>query len=102
MILFGAPVKTNIFQTILIALHLALLGIYPLSSVTPKVDTIHRIITLEYKADADVLKWTYWGAIGTLIGAWLGAVHISLDWDRKWQVHELEILAYRRNGPFQL
>ena len=41
---------------------------------------------MEYHATNDVLKWTYWAAIGTVIGAWLGAVPIPLDWDREWQV----------------
>ena len=39
----------------------------------------------------DVQKWAYWGALGTCIGAWLGAVPIPLDWDREWQVSPLEI-----------
>jgi GPI biosynthesis protein family Pig-F len=87
MILFGAPLTTHTSQTMLTAVHLAVLCTYPLSSsITPTLENIRQLITLEYHADADVLKWTYWGAIGTLIGAWLGAVPIPLDWDREWQV----------------
>ena len=47
---------------------------------------MRELITLEYTTEIDVLEWTYWGAIGTFIGAWLGAVPIPLDWDREWQV----------------
>jgi len=43
---------------------------------------------LEYEPDIDVVKWTYFGAIGTLVGAWLGAAPIPLDWDREWQVFQ--------------
>jgi phosphatidylinositol glycan class F len=78
---------THTQQTVLAAFHLALLCTYPLSSsITPTINNIRHLITLEYNTDADVLKWTYWGAIGTLLGAWLGAVPIPLDWDREWQV----------------
>ena len=47
---------------------------------------MRQLITLEYSTDVDVLKWTYWGGLGTLLGAWVGAVPIPLDWDRDWQV----------------
>jgi phosphatidylinositol glycan class F len=87
IILFGAPLTTHTPQTLLTALHIALLSTYPLSSsITPTTENIRRLITLEYHTDVDVLKWTYWAGIGTVIGAWLGAVPIPLDWDRDWQV----------------
>jgi phosphatidylinositol glycan class F len=31
--------------------------------------------------------------VGTLIGAWVGAVPIPLDWDREWQKWPVTILA---------
>jgi GPI ethanolamine phosphate transferase 2/3 subunit F len=87
IILFGAPVTTHTPQTLLTALHIALLSSYPLSSSIPaNVENIRQLVTLEYHAEVDVLKWNYWGAIGTVLGAWLGAVPIPLDWDREWQV----------------
>ena len=73
-------------QTFQTALHIALLASYPLSSaIPPTVENMRQLITLEYTTDIDVLEWAYWGAIGTFIGAWLGAVPIPLDWDREWQ-----------------
>ena len=78
---------THVLQTILAALHIALLSTYPLSSsIKPNPENIRQLVTLEYDAEFDVMKWTYWGAIGTVIGGWLGAVPIPLDWDREWQV----------------
>lgn len=32
------------------------------------------------------------GSIGTIIGAWLGAVPIPLDWDREWQKWPVTVL----------
>jgi len=94
IILFGAPLTTHTQQTVLAAFHFALLCTYPLSSsITPTINNLRHLITLEYNADADVLKWTYWGAIGTLLGAWLGAVPIPLDWDREWQKWPITIVV---------
>ena len=79
---------THTSQTLLTAIHIALLSTYPLSSSLPyNAENIRQLITLEYHPDVDVMKWSYWGAIGTVIGAWLGAVPIPLDWDRDWQVY---------------
>lgn len=78
---------THTPQTLLTGLHIALLSTYPLSSSIPSsLENIRQLLTLQYHADFDVLKWTYWGGIGTVMGAWLGAVPIPLDWDREWQV----------------
>jgi GPI ethanolamine phosphate transferase 2/3 subunit F len=104
IVLFGAPLTTHTAENFLTATHLTLLSIYPLSSpIIPTVENMRRLVTLEYDADVDILKWTYWGAIGALLGAWLGAVPIPLDWDRDWQVYgHLENQAYlNRNGPLQ-
>lgn len=31
----------------------------------------------------------YYPTVGTIIGAWAGAIVIPLDWDRPWQVIKL-------------
>ena len=62
-------------------LHLSTLLIPPTQSRNDST-----LITLEYTAGIDVLKWTYRGALGTVIGARLGAVPVSLRWNRDWQV----------------
>jgi len=87
IVLFGAPLTTYTPETLLAAAHIALLSTYPLSSsLATSLETVRQLITLEYSTDIDVLKWTYWGGMGTVLGAWLGAVPIPLDWDRDWQV----------------
>jgi len=91
IVVFGAPLTTHIPQTLLTALHIALFCAYPLSSsITLNSENMRQLITLEYHADVDVLKCAYWGGIGTIIGAWLGAVPIPLDWDREWQVNNCD------------
>jgi len=74
-------------ETLLTASHIALLSAFPLSaSISLSHENIARVLKLQYYSEFDILTWTYWGAVGTLVGAWLGAAPIPLDWDRDWQV----------------
>lgn len=54
-------------------------------------------LPLIYAHGVDAVKWrdvaslatpvdeVFGASLGTLIGAWIGAVPIPLDWDREWQ-----------------
>ncbi len=40
-----------------------------------------------FKGDCDPLsRCLYYNTLLTLVGAWLGAIPIPLDWDKDWQV----------------
>ncbi|KAL8896994.1 MAG: hypothetical protein Q9207_007444 [Kuettlingeria erythrocarpa] len=41
------------------------------------------------------LPWdgVWGGTVGTVVGAWLGAVPIPLDWDREWQKWPVTIVT---------
>ncbi|KAI4844064.1 hypothetical protein E4T45_08310 [Aureobasidium sp. EXF-8846] len=89
LVLFGAPLTSHQIHTLYCGLHISLLAAYPLF----------------YVHGVDAAKWTEVGAlaapidevfgatVGTLIGAWVGAVPIPLDWDREWQKWPVTILA---------
>ncbi|KAK6007661.1 hypothetical protein QM012_004475 [Aureobasidium pullulans] len=89
LILFGAPLTSHQAHTLYCGLHISLLAAYPLF----------------YVHGVDAAKWTEVGAlaapidevfgatVGTLIGAWVGAIPIPLDWDREWQKWPVTILA---------
>ncbi|KAF2453649.1 GPI biosynthesis protein Pig-F [Lineolata rhizophorae] len=81
IILFGAPVTSHLQHTLLLASHVALLA-GPALVGTRGVDTKRwrAVISLETPLDEAVAA-----ALGTLIGMWIGAVPIPLDWDREWQ-----------------
>ncbi|KAJ5278704.1 hypothetical protein N7478_004076 [Penicillium angulare] len=89
LVLFGAPLTTHNYETVLCAAHMALLSASGLiyahgveASVWKEVWGIAR------PADA------VWGsALGTGLGAWLGAIPIPLDWDRPWQAFPITILT---------
>ena len=76
MILLGAPLTTHLPHTLLASAHFSMLAIMPLAYV-------HGIdINRWREAFAAMLPVdeVYGAALGTVIGAWLGAVPIPLDW----------------------
>lgn len=89
-ILLGAPFTTHQPQTLLFSAHVAVLAVYP----------------LVYELGVDGEKWKrifearsvgngreFWGGAAALVGAWVAAVVIPLDWDRVWQRWPVPILV---------
>lgn len=85
-VLLGAPFLSNFEETIMFSLHLTVLSVFPvflhfevnnfailLDLLTePPKDTVQNMVVFQMQM--------------TLLGAWLGAVPIPLDWDREWQI----------------
>ncbi|KAI9791687.1 MAG: Glycosylphosphatidylinositol (GPI) anchor assembly protein [Piccolia ochrophora] len=89
MILFGAPLTTHLSHTTLTAAHLALLAVMPLAYV-------HGVDAQRWREIASAMMpqdEVYGATVGTLVGAWLGAVPIPLDWDREWQKWPVTIIT---------
>ncbi|KAI1360385.1 GPI biosynthesis protein family Pig-F-domain-containing protein [Xylaria arbuscula] len=89
LVLFGAPFLTHIPHTFLCALHLSLLGLYPLFYARG-VANKDWLEILSARAPFDE---AFGGLVGAGLGAWLGAVPIPLDWDREWQKWPVTILC---------
>lgn len=89
MILFGAPVLSHGSHTLLCAAHIAVLGLFPLFYVHG-VDASAWVAVGGFNAPLDE---AFGGFAGALVGGWLGAVPIPLDWDREWQRWPVTILA---------
>ncbi|KAK3988321.1 putative glycosylphosphatidylinositol anchor biosynthesis protein 11 [Cladorrhinum sp. PSN332] len=89
MVLFGAPVLSHGSHTLLCAAHMAVLGLFPLFYVHG-VDGSAWAAVGGFKAPLDE---TFGGFVGALVGGWLGAVPIPLDWDREWQRWPVTILV---------
>ncbi|KAK4122415.1 mitochondrial carrier [Parathielavia appendiculata] len=81
MVLFGAPFLTHGAHTLLCAAHLAVLALFPLFYIHG-VDGAAWAAVGSFSAPLDE---TFGGLVGGVVGAWLGAVPIPLDWDRDWQ-----------------
>lgn len=80
-VLFGAPLLDHVPHTILCSAHFALLGLFPIFYARG-VDGEALVAVAGASAPLDE---TFGGLAGAVMGAWLGAVPIPLDWDRDWQ-----------------
>ena len=88
-VLFGAPVTTHRPETFLGAVHMAVLAAPPLFYA-------HGLDSAAWKEVGRALLPfdEAWGAaMGTAVGAWLGAIPIPLDWDRDWQRWPVTIIT---------
>ena len=81
LVLFGAPLLDHVAHTALCAAHFALLGLFP-TFYARGVDAQALVAVAGLAAPLDE---TLGGLVGAVLGAWLGAVPIPLDWDRAWQ-----------------
>ncbi|KAF2646371.1 hypothetical protein P280DRAFT_387553 [Massarina eburnea CBS 473.64] len=89
LVLFGAPMTTHHTHTVLCGAHIALLSFLPLVYVHGVDGTTWReVVALLLPIDE-----VYGGMIGSVFGAWCGAVPIPLDWDREWQKWPITIVT---------
>ncbi|GLA76359.1 glycosylphosphatidylinositol (GPI) anchor assembly protein [Aspergillus tubingensis] len=89
LILFGAPFTTHHAQTVLCAAHMAILSSLALVYVHGVDGNVWKEVW-GAKRPGDVV---WGGALGTCVGAWLGAVPVPLDWDRPWQAYPITLLT---------
>ncbi|KAI4194493.1 MAG: hypothetical protein LQ350_007744 [Teloschistes chrysophthalmus] len=89
IICFGASITTHLAHTSLLATHMALLAFLPLFYVYGVDGKMWREIL------SASLPWdgVWGGTVGTMVGAWCGAVPIPLDWDREWQKWPVTIIT---------
>ena len=97
VICLGAPFLSEHFKTASFVTSLCLNSVWPLILIEgPEVDNILKAMQGK---DLDLLgKILYRNALGGLLGAWLGAIPIPLDWDRPWQAWPLSCVL----GTFAL
>jgi phosphatidylinositol glycan class F len=76
VVLFGAPLFT-VWENYVLAVHLSLL-VYP-------------VVVLVLKIGLNEVSFKT--ATSVVVGAWVGAAAIPLDWDRPWQVWPMPIVG---------
>ncbi|CUS14098.1 unnamed protein product [Tuber aestivum] len=85
LVLFGAPATTHLIPTVLCAMHMALLAVAPLVHKYRLEGRIWR----EVLGGRAIVEECFAGAVGVLVGAWVGAVPIPLG------------IVNGRSGPLQ-
>jgi phosphatidylinositol glycan class F len=88
-VLFGAPFLTHVYHTFLCSAILAILSVFPVV-YAHGVNSRAWVAICGATAPWDEVFCGFWGGI---IGAWLGAVPIPLDWDREWQKWPVTIVG---------
>ncbi|KAM0720121.1 hypothetical protein Q7P37_004257 [Cladosporium fusiforme] len=89
VLFFGAPLVTHQAHTILVSLHLGLL-------VSPQLFYVYGLDVRVWMQAASLqlpLDEVYGMSLGAIVGAWLGAIPIPLDWDREWQKWPVTIVV---------
>jgi phosphatidylinositol glycan class F len=88
-VLFGAPLLDHVLRTLLCSAHFSLLALFPVFYVRG-LDTQALFAIAGASAPLDE---TSGGLLGAVLGAWLGAVPIPLDWDRDWQAWPVTVVV---------
>ncbi|CAE6433589.1 unnamed protein product [Rhizoctonia solani] len=101
LVLFGAPMNSHSISTAFLAILLSILtvwtpaytfGLPSITSQTLKAEERRQKwigLFLEFSARSPVDRAVVFPAIGAIIGCWLGALPMPLDWDRPWQAWPL-------------
>lgn len=81
----GAPLfpHSQIPHTFLLALHVSILGFLPLFYTHGVSSSAWRDVSAAWLPFDEAGVWG--ASVGTLVGGWIGAIPIALDWDREWQ-----------------
>jgi len=85
-VLLGAPFASKTLSTLYLALFTSILAITPAGYCLGLSGLMHLLTTLNGVRNMNAME-SYLAAplLGSLIGCWLGAIPIPLDWDRPWQ-----------------
>ncbi|QRV98935.1 GPI biosynthesis family Pig-F protein [Ceratobasidium sp. AG-Ba] len=100
IMLFGAPLHSHLIPTSFLALLIAILtvwtpaftfGLPGFSSTLVDQERRQRWIDtfVEFSVRSPVDRAVVFPALGAIVGCWLGALPMPLDWDRPWQAWPL-------------
>lgn len=84
-LVLGAPLYPTslIPHTLALAVHVAILSTLPIFYTHGVSSTAWRDVVAAWLPFDEAGVWG--GTVGTMVGGWVGAIPIALDWDREWQ-----------------
>eukprot|EP01112_Ceratiomyxa_fruticulosa_P009461 TRINITY_DN2464_c0_g2_i1.p1 TRINITY_DN2464_c0_g2~~TRINITY_DN2464_c0_g2_i1.p1 ORF type:complete len:227 (-),score=28.91 TRINITY_DN2464_c0_g2_i1:156-836(-) len=87
-ILYGAPISDKFIATLLWSVLMSSLTILPSSLLlgTRDWNAWRSLYFGDLSFHTVIERVCYCSTIGTIVGTWLGALPIPLDWDRPWQI----------------
>ncbi|KAI8329050.1 GPI biosynthesis protein Pig-F [Chlamydoabsidia padenii] len=83
IVLFGAALIDKWYNTLLLASFLAITTVMPAFESSTTTDWIKIYLHHSPTTTSDIYAYTQ--VLGALIGSWLGAIVLPLDWERDWQ-----------------
>ncbi|KAI0649864.1 GPI biosynthesis protein family Pig-F-domain-containing protein [Trametes meyenii] len=99
-VLFGAPVTSHLLHTYLTSLLLAVLAVFPPAytlgppswgsdspSLVSRLTWVRLFAELSPRSPLE--RALVYPAVGAVVGSWMGAIPIGLDWERPWQAWPL-------------
>ncbi len=91
--ILGAPLYPTslILKTAVLAFHVSLLTCLPLFYTHGVSGAAWRDVVAAWLPFDEAGVWG--GSVGCLVGGWLGAIPIALDWDRDWQAWPVTVLV---------
>uniref|UniRef100_A0AC34FFB7 Glycosylphosphatidylinositol anchor biosynthesis protein 11 n=1 Tax=Panagrolaimus sp. ES5 TaxID=591445 RepID=A0AC34FFB7_9BILA len=92
IVLFGAPIFSNFFETFILSCFLSVLSVAPIIYSTNGHHSIIQELIFDLTPSTKSQYHSLRSSLGTIIGAWIGAFVIPLDWDRWWQEWPLPCL----------
>ncbi|KAI8336716.1 GPI biosynthesis protein Pig-F [Chlamydoabsidia padenii] len=86
IVLFGASLFDKFYSTSLFALYLAVASVMPaFETLAPTSGSIWMKVYLQHCPTSTTEIYAYTQVICVLLGAWIGAIVLPLDWEREWQ-----------------
>lgn len=89
-VLMGAPLLSDFIRTFLFSIYVVFIGFTPI--IINLKGNLNEIYNFLFQSELYLIMSTSRKSFlmrnlawGTMIGAWLGAIPIPLDWDRWWQ-----------------
>ncbi|ORX44944.1 hypothetical protein DM01DRAFT_1177664 [Hesseltinella vesiculosa] len=101
LVLFGASLTHDVYNTGLFAAYLAVMTVMTaFQTLAPSAGQIWIKVFLQHCPTTTYEIYAYTQVICTLIGAWIGAVVLPLDWDRDWQKWPISCVVSTFLGHF--